>query len=321
MSYIITGGAGFIGSCLIRMLNDLGITDIYVVDDIHESIKWRNLIGKQYIEYFNKDNFINNIITSLKGITHVVHLGACSSTTEQNFDYLVQNNIEYSKRLYSYCKKNEIEFIYASSAATYGTGNAGFSDRCNLNSLRPINRYGFSKHRFDIWVARQSSKPPKCIGLKFFNVYGPNEYHKGKMASMAYQGYCQIQRSGHIGLFRSYNKDYLDGMQQRDFVYVMDVCRVIIYFIKAKLQYGLFNVGSGKAYTYNDLATAIFRALNLTPKIQYIDMPSEIINSFQYHTCADLSELREAGYGDAFVSLEKGVEEYISQYLLSGDYF
>ena len=217
MKIILTGGAGFIGSCLLRALNEKGIDDITLVDNVSNSEKWLNLNGKIFWEYIHKDGFLQEL-DKITDVSAVIHLGACSSTTQADFDYLWKNNVEYSKKLYNYCVKNKIPFIYASSAATYGDGKNGFCDDGNIVRLRPLNRYGFSKQAFDLWVSRQSERPPQCVGLKFFNVYGPNEYHKKNMYSMVYQGYRQVKEKGEIALFRSAVPALSDGEQKRYFV-------------------------------------------------------------------------------------------------------
>ncbi len=320
MSIVVTGGAGFIGSCLVRMLNDRGIDDIYIVDEINSSIKWKNLLGKRFITYIHKDEFLS-YVAKIEGLTHIIHLGACSSTTECDFDYLWKNNVEYSKRLYQLCVERNISFIYASSAATYGDGSLGFYDDCALELLRPLNRYGYSKNIFDIWVAHQSSKPKQCVGLKFFNVYGPNEYHKGNMISMVNQGFKQALETGKIRLFKSYKKDVPDGMQSRDFVYVKDVCDVIYFFIRNEDKTGLFNVGTGNARSFNDLARSVFKAMGIPSDIEYVDMPDEIRAHYQYKTEAVLTNLRKAGYSEKFSELEQGVDDYIKNYLLQDKYY
>lgn len=274
MSIVVTGGAGFIGSCIITSLNDNQYEDIIIVDDISTTEKWKNINGKKYITYINKTVFWDRI-KEFKDITHVIHMGACSSTTETNFDYLWDNNVEFSKKLFLFCIEHEISFIYASSAATYGNGSMGFSDR-SIESLKPLNRYGYSKHVFDLWVEKQSKKPKQCVGLKFFNVYGPNEYHKNGMFSMVYQGYKQIVANGEIKLFKSGCSDISDGEQKRDFIYVKDICKLIIWLMQNEEISGLYNVGTGVARSFNDLAKSIFSALQKDSKIVYIDMPSEL---------------------------------------------
>lgn len=319
MSIAVTGGAGFIGSCLIKMLNDLGVDEIYLVDDIRSSPKWKNLLGKRYLEYIHKDEFLSRA-NHIEGLTHIIHLGACSDTTECDFDYLWKNNVEYSKSLYRLCAERDICFLYASSAATYGDGAQGFLDDCDPERLSPLNRYGYSKNLFDIWVKRQAFRPKQCVGLKFFNVYGPNEAHKGNMASMVYRGFGQARETGKIKLFKSYREDIPDGMQSRDFVYVKDVCNVICFFLEHGEKTGLFNVGTGKARTFNDLAHSVFKAMGMPPAIEYVEMPDDIKAHYQYGTEAALDRLRRAGYLAPFTELEEGVDDYIKNYLLQDRY-
>jgi len=313
MSIIVTGGAGFIGSCIVRALNESQYEDIIIVDNVSTSEKWLNLNGKKYTAYINKASLWEKI-DSLEGVTHVIHMGACSSTTEGDFDYLWENNVEFSKRLFDYCVKQGASFIYASSAATYGGGERGFSDR-SIDGLFPLNRYGYSKHVFDLWVEKQETKPRQCVGLKFFNVYGPNEYHKAGMFSMVYQGYWQIAKMGQIKLFKSNVAGIDHGEQKRDFLYVKDICSLVLWLIKNEGVSGLFNVGTGVARSFNDLARAIFSALDKEPKITYIDMPAGLEKQYQYYTEASIEKLREAGYSKSFYSLEDGVKDYVKNYL------
>ncbi|MBO4751088.1 MAG: ADP-glyceromanno-heptose 6-epimerase [Lachnospiraceae bacterium] len=312
---IVTGGAGFIGSCLIRTLNDAGITDIIIADNIASTEKWRNLRNKKYVKYVHKTKLFSEL-PEYENVTAVIHLGACSSTTERDFDYLWENNVEYSKRLWEYCAERQIPFLYASSAATYGDGSQGFRDDCDIDCLLPLNGYGYSKQCFDQWTLNQAKTAPKQhVGLKFFNVYGPNEYCKGSMASMVFHGYHQIQKDGEIRLFKSYRPDYADGMQLRDFVYVKDVCQVILWFLEHPEVSGLFNIGTGKAQSFSMLAESIFKALGLPASIRYIDMPTTLRPNYQYYTQAEMAKLRAAGYGLPFTELEDGVFDYVKNYL------
>lgn len=317
MSVVVTGGAGFIGSCLVRMLNDKGIEDILIVDNISETEKWKNLVNKKYIEYIHKNVFLDRL-QSYKGITHILHMGACSSTTEKDFDYLYQNNLEYTKTLWKYCTEHQISFIYASSAATYGNGGQGFSDQCDIKILNPLNGYGYSKQLFDLWVEKQRDKPKQCVGLKFFNVYGPNEYYKGAMASVIFHGYKQVKEGGRIRLFKSYRPDYADGGQLRDFVYVKDICKVIGYFIEQPGISGLFNVGTGCPESFEDLGKAVFKALGRKAEIEYIEMPEKLRKKYQYYTKADMEKLKSVGYRDDFYGLEDGAADYVQNYLEQG---
>ena len=243
-------------------------------------------------------------------------MGACSSTTERDFDYLYTNNFEYTKKLWNYCAEQNISFIYASSAATYGDGTQGFSDTMDVDRLRPLNGYGYSKQLFDLWIKHQAKVfPPQYVGLKFFNVYGPNEYCKGSMASMVYHGYKQIKCDGKIRLFKSCNAAYADGEQLRDFVYVKDVCRVILWLLRHPAVSGLFNVGTGRAQSFRELAEATYHALGLESNIEYVNMPEQLREKYQYYTQADMTSLRRVGYTESFLSVEEGVKDYVQAHL------
>lgn len=313
---IVTGGAGFIGSCVVRSLNDEGIEDIVIVDNIASTDKWMNLRNKKYIKYINKNEFFSEL-KNYDGVTSIIHMGACSSTTERNFDYLWNNNFEFTKTLWNYCAEKHISFIYASSAATYGDGSAGFDDMVDIDLLKPLNGYGYSKQVFDQWVKHQAkSFPLQYAGLKFFNVYGPNEYYKDSMASMVFHGFNQIKSDGEIRLFKSCNPDYEDGGQLRDFVYVKDVCTIILWLLKHSNVSGLFNVGSGRAKSFRELAEATFHAIGIEPNIRYIDMPEYLKNKYQYYTKAEVTKLRNVGYEKKFTDLEVGVRDYVEKYLM-----
>ena len=312
---VVTGGAGFIGSCVVRTLNDVGIEDIIIVDNIALTDKWMNIRNKKFIKYVHKSKFLEELPT-YDNIEAIIHMGAQSSTTEKDFDYLWNNNFEYTKALWNYCAERQISFIYASSAATYGDGTLGFDDKMNIDELLPLNGYGYSKQLFEQWVKHQAiSFPKQHVGLKFFNVYGPNEYFKGSMASMIFHGYKQIQETGRIKLFQSYNPDYDDGDQLRDFVYVKDICSVICWLLQNKEISGLFNVGTGRSQSFKELAEATFYALGLEPNIEYIEMPEQLRKKYQYYTKAEMSSLREAGYLKDFMDLEAGVKDYVQNYL------
>lgn len=313
--YVVTGGAGFIGSNIVRALNDVKIEDIIIVDNIASTDKWMNIRNKKYIEYVHKSCFLEKL-PSYNGIKAIIHMGAQSSTTEKNFDYLWKNNFEYTKALWEYCAEKQISFIYASSAATYGDGSQGFDDEMDIDSLLPLNGYGYSKQLFDLWVKHQAVREPvQHVGLKFFNVYGPNEYFKGSMASMVFHGYHQIKDMGKIRLFKSCNPQYQDGGQLRDFVYVKDICSVILWLLENPSVNGLFNVGTGKARSFQELAEATFASLELSPNIEYIDMPEHLKEKYQYYTKAEMQKLRKAGYNKDFYSLQKGVKDYVQCYL------
>jgi len=312
---IVTGGAGFIGSCVVRTLNDAGRDDIVIVDNISETDKWMNMRNKRYIKYVHKSEFLEELPT-YENVEAIIHMGAQSATTERNFDYLWKNNFEYTKTLWNYCAEHQIAFIYASSAATYGDGTLGFDDKMDIDMLRPLNGYGYSKQLFDQWVKHQAKTFPKQhVGLKFFNVYGPNEYFKGSMASMVFHGFNQIQEKGEIRLFKSCNPQYEDGGQLRDFVYVKDICNVIMFFLKNPNLSGLYNVGTGRAQSFRELAEATFHALNMEPNIVYIDMPEKLRGKYQYYTQADMTKLYQIGYPLPFSNLEQGVTDYVQNHL------
>lgn len=312
---IVTGGAGFIGSCVVRTLNNAGIKDIVIVDNIGTTDKWLNMRNKQYIKYVHKTKFLDELPT-YENVEAIIHMGAQSSTTERDFDYLWDNNFEYTKALWKYCADKQISFIYASSAATYGDGNEGFDDQMNIDSLLPLNGYGYSKQLFDLWVKHQATKAPKqYVGLKFFNVYGPNEYFKASMASMIFHGYKQICETGTVKLFKSCNSDYADGGQLRDFVYVKDICSVIYWLLQNKQVCGLFNVGTGRSQSFAELAEATFHAMGLKPNITYVDMPELLRAKYQYYTKAEMTQLRSVGYDKPFVNLEEGAKDYVQNHL------
>lgn len=312
---IVTGGAGFIGSCVVRTLNDAGRKDIIIVDNIAETDKWMNMRNKQFIKYVHKSKFLEELPT-YEGVEAIIHMGAQSSTTERDFDYLWENNFEYTKALWNYCAEKQISFIYASSAATYGDGSQGFDDKTPIDVLMPLNGYGYSKQLFDLWVLHQAKvKPAQAVGLKFFNVYGPNEYFKGSMASMVFHGFNQIKADGEIRLFKSCNPDYEDGGQLRDFVYVKDICSVIKWLLEHPSVNGLFNVGTGRAQSFRELAEATFYALGLEPNIKYIDMPEKLRGKYQYYTNAEMSKLQNVGYSLPFADVAGGVRDYVQNYL------
>lgn len=312
---IVTGGAGFIGSCVVRSLNEAGCSDIVIVDNISETDKWMNMRNKKYIKYVHKSKFLEELPTYEK-VEAIVHMGAQSSTTERDFDYLWENNFEYTKALWNYCAEKHISFIYASSAATYGDGSLGFNDRMDIDQLLPLNGYGYSKQLFDQWVKHQAKTfPAQYCGLKFFNVYGPNEYFKGSMASMVFHGFNQIKETGKVKLFKSCNPNYKDGGQLRDFVYVKDICKVIMWLLVNKHVSGLFNVGTGRAQSFAELAEATFHALDLEPNIEYIDMPEKLRGKYQYYTKAEMSRLYDAGYPYHFADVENGVRDYVQSHL------
>ena len=314
---VVTGGAGFIGSALISKLNSREIFDILVVDNLSTTEKWKNISNKRITDYCHKSEFFSflNNSSSAKKITSIIHLGACSSTTETDADYMMRNNFSYSKELAKWALSNNIRFIYASSAATYGDGGDGFSDSLDSTlNLKPLNIYAFSKQLFDLWVY-ENKVLDKMVGLKFFNVFGPNEYHKGSMTSVVYNSFKQIKEKGSVNLFKSDKEEYQDGEQMRDFIYVKDCSEVISWFLDNKEANGIFNLGFGKARTWNDLVIAVFRALDLEPKINYIDLPDKLKGKYQYFTEAKMDKLRSVGCKLSFHSLEDGVKDYVSGYL------
>lgn len=320
--YIVTGGAGFIGSAVIWKLNQIGVDNILVVDDLGESEKWKNLVNRQYTDYIHKSDFLEFLAKGkFDKIDAIIHMGACSSTTEQNADFLMQNNFHYSVSLAEFAIKNKVRFINASSAATYGDGSAGFSDsEETLKILKPLNMYGYSKHLFDMWALR-SNLLNRMASLKFFNVFGPNEYHKGNMCSLFYKGYIQARETGRIRLFKSYLKAYADGDQQRDFVYIKDCVDLIWWLVDNPSVNGVFNVGSGQASSWNDLAKAVFAAMKLPLKIEYIDMPEQLRDRYQYFTRAETEKLAATGWPAHFTGMEAAANDYIVNYLQQKDMY
>lgn len=318
---VVTGGAGFIGSAVIWHLNNLGYDNIIIVDELGFDEKWKNLIGLKFFDFINKDIFIENVNQNFNiNAKSIIHMGANSSTTEKDADSLLKNNYEYSKSLAKYSVKNNLRFIYASSAATYGDGKLGFNDDVNnLYTLHPLNMYGYSKHMFDLWIQKQGLTD-KVVGLKYFNVYGPNEYHKGDMRSVVHKAFEQIEATGKVKLFKSKNPGYNDGEQKRDFIYVKDAVDMTVYFLENKDKNGLYNIGSGKARTWNDLAAAIFNSVNKPVNIEYIDLPEHLTDKYQYFTEADSEKIKKAGYSKSLSSLEDGIADYVKNYLLKNKY-
>jgi ADP-L-glycero-D-manno-heptose 6-epimerase len=315
---VITGGVGFIGSCLVRYLNDLGMTNLVLVDDLGMGDKWRNLSGKNVVDVLHKGELFTWLEGREQQIEAIIHLGACSKTVEQDANYLLNNNFRYSQRLADYAINHEIRFIYASSAATYGDGLEGFSDNeAQLHTLRPLNMYGMSKQLFDQWLLN-AGLLGKVTGLKFFNVFGPNEYHKGRMASAITHILPTAQKEGVVKLFKSNDPHFVDGGQQRDFIYVKDVVRMVHAFLLNDAT-GIYNVGSGIPSTWNELAAAVFKAIDAPVKIEYISMPADLHGKYQNYTCADMAKTK-AALGDAAVCqpLETSIIEYVRDYLLTG---
>ncbi|MBN1795303.1 MAG: ADP-glyceromanno-heptose 6-epimerase [Sedimentisphaerales bacterium] len=314
---IVTGGAGFIGSNLVAALNQRGIDDILVVDQLGSDTKWTNLIELKFADYVESDDFIEMAIEGEldDSVQAVFHLGACTDTTETDTAYLLKNNYEYTKLLANWAVENNIRFIYASSAATYGDGSKGFSDdEENIAELSPLNMYGYSKQLFDLW-AKRSGLLNKIAGLKYFNVFGPNEHHKADMRSFILKAYEQITADSKVRLFKSHNPDYADGEYKRDFVYVKDAVDMTLFFMDNPDVNGIFNVGTGKARTWNDMVKAVFTAMDKKPKIEFVPMPDNLKNQYQYFTQAEMEKLTNAGYNKPTTPLENAIKDYVCNYL------
>ncbi len=317
---IVTGGAGFIGSALVWHLNQAGVSDILIADDLAPE-KDANLRGRSYTDYIHKDECLRRVKDNAfdRPVKAILHMGACTSTTEMDVLYLQENNVTYSQTLIEYALAHGVRMIYASSAATYGSGDEGYDDAHELvPRLKPLNPYGQSKQDVDLW-ALQEGLLDRVAGLKFFNVFGPNEYHKGDMASMLFKAFHQIRDQGFVRLFRSHHKAYSDGEQKRDFVYVKDCVSVVGWLLEHPEVNGLYNVGTGRARTWNELVAAIFSALGKAPEIEYIDMPEELREQYQYFTEARMDKLRTAGYTPPFTSLENAAADYVQNYLSKTD--
>ncbi len=314
---IITGAAGFIASCLVKKLNDEQFYDLILVDDFSNTAKNKNLDGKKYTAKIERSELFSWLKENHRLVQFVFHIGARTDTTEFNKAIFDKLNVSYSKTLWEHCVSYGLPLVYASSAATYGLGEQGYEDDHNLIAkLKPLNPYGDSKNEFDNWALEQEQKPYFWAGLKFFNVYGPNEYHKGRMASVIFHAYQQIKNSGSMKLFRSHHPDFNDGEQKRDFIYVKDLVNVLFFLMNLRKHSGIYNLGSGKARTFIDLAQATFRAMNLESSVQFIDTPADIRDKYQYFTEAKMNKLKSIGYAQAFTSLEDGVEEYVKKYLM-----
>ncbi len=316
MRIIVTGGAGFIGSAVVWRLNGLGYDNILIVDRMDDTDKWKNLVPLSFIDYVDADDFAEELDLH-DDAKAIFHLGACSSTTETNADYMFRNNFEFTKLIALWALEEGTRFIYASSAATYGDGSAGMADsEEELGKLRPLNVYGYSKHLFDQWAAREALFG-SIVGLKYFNVFGPNENHKGDMRSLVNKAYEQIRTTGKLQLFKSANPDYADGEFGRDFIYVKDAVDMTLHFLENDAS-GLFNVGSGRMHRWNTLADAIFKALDTTKRVEYVDMPDHLRDRYQYHTQADISRLRKTGYQGEITQLDEAVADYLQNYLVPG---
>jgi ADP-L-glycero-D-manno-heptose 6-epimerase len=313
---VVTGAAGFIGRNTVAALNSRGADNLLLVDGLGQDEKWRNLVGLAFEDIVAPQDFLE-LIASGKGpdVDAVIHLGAESSTTEKDADFLLRNNYQYTRSLCRWCLERKVRFIYASSAATYGDGSRGYSDDDQATlTLHPLNMYGYSKHMFDLWALR-AGVFDRIVGLKYFNVFGPYEDHKGEMRSVVCKSYEQIVKSGEVSLFRSYKPEVADGEQKRDFIYVRDAVNVTLHFLEHRNAGGLFNCGTGKARTWKDLATATFSAMRKTPKIKFIEMPETLRPKYQYFTQADVTKLRRAGCVTPFTSLEDGIRDYVESYL------
>lgn len=313
---VVTGGAGFIGSAMIWKLNEHGVDDILVVDELGTDEKWRNLVPRKYKDYLHKDVFLEKIrANALPGITGIIHLGACSATTERNADYLMENNYRYTRELAEWSAGRGVRFIYASSAATYGDGENGFDDdQTKIEELRPLNMYGYSKQLFDLHALR-TGLINQTVGIKFFNVFGPNEYHKGDMRSVVVKAFTQISETGTLNLFQSHRPDYTDGDQKRDFVYVKDCVNALWWLLNNSRVNGVYNLGSGGARSWNDLGNAIFAAMGREPKIEYIPMPPALQGKYQYFTEAKMDKLGGTGCPVPSHTLEEAVRDYVQNYL------
>lgn len=342
---IVTGAAGFIGSCMIQYLNELGFTDLIIVDEFNRENKVPNYNEKKFSKQIEREQLFQWLNDEQPKIDFVIHLGARTDTTEFNYAIHQHLNVDYSQNIWNYCTQHNIPLIYASSAATYGDGSLGYKDDHALcYDLKPLNPYGVSKNEFDKWALQHPAQPPFWAGLKFFNVYGPNEYHKARMASVIFHSFNQIKQNGFVKLFRSHKEGFKDGEQLRDFVYVKDVVKVIAWMMEeasrqssdgsrefenndqrstanVQLKSGIYNLGTGKARSFHDLVAATFNALNLETKIEFIDMPEDIRDKYQYFTEADMNKLRAAGYKDEFYSLENGVGDYVKNYLGEQKYY
>jgi ADP-L-glycero-D-manno-heptose 6-epimerase len=319
---VVTGAAGFIGSCMLRKLNYEKITNIVIVDDFSKTEKLNNYSNYSFSLKIDRKDFIQWFKENAGQIEGVYHLGARTDTTEFDWNIFVELNLQYTKNIWQICAENNIPMVYASSAATYGDGENGYEDDMNLiPQLKPLNPYGRSKQEFDLWAIAQEKRPPFWAGLKFFNVYGPNEYHKGRMASVIYHSFNQIVSTGKVKLFRSHREDYKDGWQMRDFVYVKDVVNVLFYLMTNKPQSSIYNLGSGQARSFYDLASATFSAMRKETMIEYVDIPIDIRDKYQYFTEASMKKLISVGYNTPFYSLEEGVKDYVQNYLMKQSYF
>lgn len=327
---IVTGAAGMIGSAMVWKLNEMGRNDIIVVDKLRTEEKWLNLRKRDYADWVDRDELFNWLANPANAgkITGVVHMGACSATTERDGDFLMENNYRYSKKLWDFCAARQIPYVYASSAATYGAGELGYNDDVTpeeLKKLQPLNKYGYSKKIFDDWAFKQSIAPKQWCGLKFFNVYGPQEYHKGRMASMVFHTFNQYRDNGGVKLFKSHKEGFKDGEQLRDFIYLKDVVDVMYFLLTEKVESGVYNIGTGEARSFLDLSMATMRAASNNPElkvedvVEFIPMPEDLRGRYQYFTQASMEKLKRTGYTKKFTSLEEGVKDYVQNYLAKED--
>ena len=313
---VVTGAAGFIGSVLVGKLNSIGMENILMVDDFSNELKKVNWSTKKYSDKMDRAVFLDWFKANASQVSFVFHIGARTDTTEFNKEIFDELNVNYTKSIWNTCTSNNIPLVYASSAATYGGGEHGYADNHNeIPSLHPLNPYGWSKQEFDIWALQQTNTPPQWQGLKFFNVYGPNEYHKARMASVIFHAFHQINNTGKVKLFRSHRPDFKDGWQLRDFIYVKDLVNVCVFLMQNKVQSGIYNLGTGQARSFYDLADSTFKAMDKQTEIEYVDIPADIRDKYQYFTEADMSKLIAQGYSTPFTSLEEGVRDYVSNYL------
>lgn len=319
---VVTGAAGFIGSCLVSGLNELGYKDLILVDDFSKTEKEPNLDGKEYSQKVERSVFHDWLDENNKLVYFIFHIGARTDTTEFDKSIFDELNLNYTKKVWNQCIDYGIPLVYASSGATYGLGEHGYSDSHEVvDKLKPLNPYGDSKNDFDKWALAQDKQPYFWAGLKFFNVYGPNEYHKSRMASVIFHAFNQIKNNGNVKLFRSHNPDYKDGEQLRDFIYVKDVVNVCLFLLENRKHSGLYNLGTGQARTFLDLAKSTFKALELEPEINFVDTPEDIRDKYQYYTQAEMDKLKSIGYDKEFTSLEDGVFDYVSNYLTKERYY
>ncbi len=318
---VVTGAAGFIGSALVGGLNKAGFNDLILVDDFSHESKEKNLENKVFLDKVNRDHLSDWLRNYADEVDFILHIGARTDTTEFDKTVFDKLNLNYTKMVWEFCSRNQIPLIYASSAATYGLGEWGYDDRHDIvEKLKPLNPYGESKNDFDKWALQQTQQPPFWAGLKFFNVYGPNEYHKNRMASVIFHSFHQINEKGFVRLFKSHKPEFNDGMQLRDFVYVKDLIKVILFLMNNKPQSGLYNLGTGEARAFLHLAQATFAALEKEPKIEFIPTPEDIRDKYQYFTEANMQKLRRAGYQESFYTLEEGVKDYVQNYLVGQKY-